>query len=210
MRSYAVTINEFINSRGIKGSISDFVLSEMYLGITDEDDRILVKPIMEYDELESKVFDIKAFKGPRHYEFEYGEYPQAVASITNNIQSALTSSYKAGNLQPTSKVYHILNDDGKITEVSEYFYEGKKYVPNIIKNNYKTKLSNDERYSCNELVWFEVQPVRWVLMDEIDKVWCENFIVQSADMMAIMNTNYVEKYFFSDITPSSLGKVRKR
>ena len=55
MRSYALSVDEFLNSRGVNGCISDLVLSGVYLGKQKKTDKVLLRPIMEYDELESKL-----------------------------------------------------------------------------------------------------------------------------------------------------------
>lgn len=209
MRSYALSVDEFLNSRGVNGCISDLVLSGVYLGKQKKTDKVLLRPIMEYDELESKIDYIESKDGFYNYEMVYGEYPQSVADDTSNIQTVLTTLYNDNGLEPTSKVYHFLGENGEITEVSEYKYEGKKYVPYTISSNYRTKLSNKQRYDYGDLVWFKVEPVSWLMVDDLNIALCKNFIVKDANMVDVMNTNYVENYFFNDIIPSTKGKRRK-
>lgn len=206
MRSYALDPNELVYSRDVKGCISDFVLSGLYLGRVKNDDRIFIRPVLEYDEIDSNMNNViidkkRQFTG----EILYGEYPQSVAMESQN----LTMLFANNKLDLTGKVYHMLNAKKELVAVPEYFYNGKKYVNYIIDNNYKTRLSNKKRYSYNEMVWFEVEPIKWIMSDELDIAICKNFIIKDSDSKTFMNTNYVENYFFNDIVPSDIKNIKK-
>ena len=209
MRSYALSVDEFLNSRGVNGCVSDLVLSGVYLGKQKKTDKVLLRPIMEYDELDSKMDYIESYDGFYNYEMIYGEYPQSVADDSSNIQTILTTLYNDYELELTSKSYHFLRENGDIYEANEYLYKGNKYVPCMIDSNYRTKLSNKKRYDYGNVVWFKVEPVEWLMVDDLNIALCKNFIVRDSNMINIMNTNYVENYFFSDIIPSTIEKDKK-
>ncbi len=206
MKSYGLSLDEFTNSYNLKASMSDFVLSGLYLGEVKNDDRILLRPVLDYDELTEGLNNIVIDK-KRQFDGEilYGEYPQSVV----NESSYLTTLLANNELDPTGKVYHIVNAKKELIEVPEYFHSGKKYVSYVMDNNYKTRLCNKKRYAYNEIVWFEVEPIRWIMSDELESAICKDFIIKDSDMDTFMKNNYVEKYFLNDLVPSDITKSKK-
>lgn len=110
-------------------------------------------------------------------EFEYGEYPQKVAP--KNLQVVLEQAYhnSFSTLKPTGKTYTTdskkYNDyEAKFQaqQFQEYSYtDGKKYVrvkTNSWFDGSKFKLSNGEEYKDGDYVWVEVQPIKWLVVDE--------------------------------------------
>lgn len=110
-------------------------------------------------------------------EFEYGEYPQKVAP--KNLQVVLEQAYHNSftTLKPTGKTYTTdskkYNDyEAKFQaqQFQEYSYtDGKKYVrvkANSWFDGSKFKLSNGEEYKDGDYVWVEVQPIKWLVVDE--------------------------------------------
>ena len=108
-------------------------------------------------------------------EIEYGEYPQQ--AVDKKLQKKLESEYQNQKLIKTGKKYTTdatdSNDYSSIFKPhfhEEYEYNGKRYVRVIAKlYNESTALSNGATVSSGDVVWTEVQPIKW-LVDEASKL----------------------------------------
>ena len=112
-------------------------------------------------------------------EVEYGYYPQEAAS--KDMQEVLESAYRRKSILRTGNYYttdsKIINADYEKfapKQHEEYEYNKKRYVRvevNAYKQNghiypFHTKLSNGERYTSGDIVWVEVQPIKWWVDEE--------------------------------------------
>ena len=113
-------------------------------------------------------------------EVEYGHYPQKAAS--KNMQEILEKEYASGNISETGNKYTTdsvpsekNNADFKPKVHQEYEYKGKRYIRMTATDasssmpyykEKKNRLSNGEVYSCEEFVWIEVEPVKWLVDEE--------------------------------------------
>ena len=94
------------------------------------------------------------------WEVILGRYPQFVASIA--IQDELTKAIYVDPYElssPTGVTYSLGH-----RKVALYHYKGKDYTP-IYTNDPGTVLSNSRTYASEDLTWFKVSPVAW-LVDE--------------------------------------------
>ena len=112
-------------------------------------------------------------------EVEYGYYPQTV--VSKDMQKALEFAYntgtlglkKTGNKYTTDSIeYNDYDTKFMARNHIEYEFEGKRYVRVIMNSCFdgrKITLSNGEDYEDGDVVWVEVEPVKW-LVDERKKI----------------------------------------
>src|SRR5574344_2729613 len=123
-------------------------------------------------------------------EVEYGEYPQQV--VANGSIIYLENAYKYGEMKKTGKIYttdsaNSRNSDADFEpqQYEEYEYDGRKYV-RVEANIYNAKAVNicdDDIYGSNvatvrlsdgvpvmtgDIVWVKVQPIVWLIDDEMN------------------------------------------
>lgn len=114
-------------------------------------------------------------------EFEYGEYPQRVAP--KNLQMVLEQAYQnsfstlklTGKKYTTdSRKYDEYDDKFQAQQFQEYSYTDLKKYVRVKANSYydgnKFTLSNGEEYKDGDYVWVEVQPIKWLVVDENKKI----------------------------------------
>ena len=117
-------------------------------------------------------------------EVEYGYYPQRVATAFK--QGILEDLYQRNRLSPTFNSYHTMGEEDSLIRNNEYEYEGKRYVrikpslayADIYKERQARVLSNTKIYDCDEYVWVEVQPVKW-LVDEKEMIMVSEKLICS-------------------------------
>lgn len=151
-------------------------------------------------------------------EVEYGEYPSKAASI--ELQKNLFDAYSDGRLSLTGKTYTIdskkYNDYTKGFEpinLTEYEYEGKKYVRVMANTSYggnKILLSNNEKYKDGDFVWVEVLPVKWLVDEKNDIAVSEKLLFAGVQFKKERNykgdfestdiKKYLDDYFTADIS----------
>lgn len=128
-------------------------------------------------------------------EVEYGEYPQRAAD--SNLQKALEKAFKKGKLTPTGKTY--TTDSRKYNEYDqpfeaqadiEYEYNGKKYV-RVVANTYYdgqyVQLSNGAKYRDDDVVFVEVEPIKWIVDEEADLAVSKNLLFAGVQFNREMN-----------------------
>src|SRR5574344_379709 len=123
-------------------------------------------------------------------EVEYEEYPQQV--VANGSIIYLENAYKYGEMKKTGKIYttdsaNSRNSDADFEpqQYEEYEYDGRKYV-RVEANIYNAKAVNicdDDIYGSNvatvrlsdgvpvmtgDIVWVKVQPIVWLIDDEMN------------------------------------------
>ena len=106
-------------------------------------------------------------------EIEYGYYPQKVVKGKTEIE--LEKLYISNSLNKTQNKYSTYKDgfiDGvrrNSYENEEYEYNGKRYVRfDLHKNNHNcdTEYVKNPDGKFRDYVWFEVQPVKWLVDEE--------------------------------------------
>ncbi len=108
-------------------------------------------------------------------EVDYGEYPQQ--AVDKRLGEILEREHQARRLKATGKTYTTdsKNPDEyyegfQAMQHSEFEYSGKRYVRVIAKlNDNPTTIANGETVKSGDVVWVEVQPIRW-LVDEKSKL----------------------------------------
>ena len=100
---------------------------------------------------------------------EFDEFPQYVAN--ESTQKKLEQLYDGNMLNKTGKTYSGLG--------IEYELAGHKYVRSKNKHIYsEVLLSDGNEYSCNETVWLEVSPIKW-LVDEENNMLISKYILST-------------------------------
>ena len=116
-------------------------------------------------------------------EIEYGYYPQKV--VKEETKNQLEKLYSSKRLQKTKNSYTTYGENFNhgvrsfTYENEEYEYNGKRYVRfDLDKNsyNYDTEYVRNPDGSIRNYVWFEVQPVKW-LVDEEHKLMVTDKII---------------------------------
>ena len=151
-------------------------------------------------------------------EVEYGYYPQDLAS--KEMQENLETAYKNRNLLKTTNTYSVFDKilNGKIiaSEVDEYEYMGKRYVR--VDGKYarydEFELSNGETYNRKDSVWFEVQPVKWLVNEKTNSMITEKLIfsgvpfhdsqrVDPIDITYTVMQKFIDYFFAKDLEQSN-------
>ena len=151
-------------------------------------------------------------------EVEYGYYPQDLAS--KEMQENLETAYKNRNLLKTTNTYSVFDKilNGKIiaSEVDEYEYMGKRYVR--VDGKYarydEFELSNGETYNRKDSVWFEVQPVKWLVNEKTNSMITEKLIfsgvpfhdsqrVDPIDITYTVMQIFIDNFFTKDLEQSN-------
>jgi len=103
-------------------------------------------------------------------EIEYGFYPQT--AVSKEMQGELEDNYQSKNVVETDRYYRVVsksyNDNFKRVfeniEYKEYEYKGKRYVRVIAAPCYiSVELSNGQEYRGKDIVWIEVEPIKWFI-----------------------------------------------
>ena len=151
-------------------------------------------------------------------EVEYGYYPQDLAS--KEMQENLETAYKNRNLLKTTNTYSVFDKilNGKMIAsiVDEYEYMGKRYVR--VDGEYarydEFELSNGETYNRKDSVWFEVQPVKWLVNEETNSMITEKLIfsgvpfhdsqrVDPIDITYTVMQKFIDYFFAKDLEQSN-------
>ena len=151
-------------------------------------------------------------------EVEYGYYPQDLAS--KEMQENLETAYKNRNLLKTTNTYSVFDKilNGKMIAsiVDEYEYKGKRYVR--VDGEYarydEFELSNGETYNRKDSVWFEVQPVKWLVNEETNSMITEKLIfsgvpfhdsqrVDPIDITYTVMQKFIDYFFAKDLEQSN-------
>ncbi|MEE3342709.1 MAG: hypothetical protein VZS44_01305 [Bacilli bacterium] len=142
----------------------------------------IILPVIKSSSLFKYLFP-KGNKNNGILEVEFGEYPQNMAST--DLQIELTRMLSFDQLNKTDRKYYLKDDDEKNEEkfsddnviaYDEYEYNGKRYVCVDVENapiasmNYLNK-------SKTKKVWYEVQPLKWIIDPERELFICKNGIL---------------------------------
>ena len=173
---------------------------------------------------EDKKIDFESFVTADTYCAYFGTYPQDVA--TN--QDELETEYQNDNLKRTGKHHTHLStlENGNLvtTKYEEYEYLGKTYIRMIIdKDLINTSdeltedyvvLSDGNEYKFGSPVWIEVEPIRWLKLDDkrlvsekilFSKKFNSNRNYQG-DFEATILYNYLNTSFKKEITDNILSQ----
>lgn len=153
------------------------------------------------------------------YEFEYGEYPQTVAS--SEISSLLELLFQSNCLNCTGKTYvtdRISFEDCKSSFKPrphfEYLYKGKKYIRFVNYMNYDVvTLSDGRKVYPSEVLWIMVEPIVWDFDKDDELAISKNILLSGIQFKHdrdyqgdFANTDikkYIDNYFSNDISISS-------
>ena len=162
------------------------------------------------------------FKFVNKHEFEYGEYPQTVASLEESRR--LTAMFDAGILSKSGKVYTV--DGTGIDEeeeeyttrtLEEYTYNGDKYVRiKSVSNSYGEYLSDNRKISREEDYWVKVEPITWYYDEDKKVAYTKKALISGVQFNNsnrydgnFLFTNmkkYLVDVFSNDIKPKSVFK----
>lgn len=117
---------------------------------------------------------------------EYGFYPRNIVSET--IKNKLNHLYEHNHLKESGNIYtsDSINYNNTTTDFTpiehkEYELEGKRYIRvkiNVYFESNYFKLSDGKIYRNGDIVWLEVEPIKW-LIDEENKVMITEEIIVS-------------------------------
>lgn len=129
-----------------------------------------VRPILEGASISNFTKD----EDDAHVTF-YLEYLQDAAP--GLLQQELETAYVANILKSEELPLNDTLADKISTNLNHvvYYYKGKKYVRGIVKPYFKDKellLSNGETYKENDVVWIEVEPIKWFVFENENKETC--------------------------------------
>ena len=143
-------------------------------------------------------------------EVEYGYYPQK--AVSKDMQEMLEKEYKNGTILETKNNY--TTDSASVVYGEEmpfqpqihqeYEYNGKNYVRVKANSDFadefelfgeddKFQLSNGESYKDGDIVWVEVQPVKW-LVDEEAHIMITEKIIFAGVQFNKENNYYTEDF----------------
>lgn len=135
-------------------------------------------------------------------EVEYGHYPQSAAS--KEMQEQLEQAYKEEKCKKTGNTYTtnanaLSSDDNSFSpqKNEEYEFDGKKYIRLECKEDCFHTFSNGERYKEGDVVWIEVEPIKWLVDTETQKMITEKVIftgLQYKDM-----EKFIDEYFSKEL-----------
>ena len=172
-----------------------------------------IRPFTTYSEIKDEAKIIETYVYPKvfldevYHIIEYGEYPQDIADndkqillekmFNNNLlnRTGRTFSRDIGN---PSKGMYCIEDD-------EYEYDGNKYI-RVENLNIGSTLSNGQNANASHY-WIKVQPVKWVVDVNDDKVWSDKILIggvaYNGSITACYENTYIssfmDHYFTRDI-----------
>lgn len=127
-------------------------------------------------------------------EVEYGFYPQQAVSL--RLQQDLEFAFRIGLLQKTGCTYTTDSVDYDKYGTSfcavqhvEYEYHGKRYVRVTANCSFDYRLSNGEKCSNGDVVWVEVQPIKWLVDERRHVMLCEKIVFAGVQFHEISNYN---------------------
>ena len=145
-----------------------------------------IRPCIKISDIKSipRNKDSKLTYSCGEYQVFYGYYPRKV--VETMIQEELECLYNKNDLIETGNSYTIdLNDSNNTTDkfeplkLKEYEYEGKRYVRLSIRSVYKglsIMLSDNISRKAGSYVWFEVEPVKWIVDDDAKIMYTKEVI----------------------------------
>ena len=138
-------------------------------------------------------------------EIEYGEYPQKV--VSKDLQQELNFAQEKGLISVTSKEYTVdsrkyddYDEIFKFIHLSEYEYNGKKYVKIKANTCYDGKsitLSTGDEYKDGDYVWVEVLPIKWLVDEESGIAISEKILF--AGIQFEQNKIFTSNFEYTDI-----------
>lgn len=154
-------------------------------------------------------------------QIEYGEYPQK--AVDN--QTAQMLFKRISHLKETGKeyvvdyVYDSTTNSYTEKTAKEYSFYGKKYVYVPYKNDYRIRLTNDNHYQKDIMLWIEVCPISWIV-DKQNKQLISKSIISSGIPFTFDNHYddhfdhsflywYLNHYFIKEIIPSNEVDISK-
>ncbi len=158
---------------------------------SSENNKVGVRPIFKYNSKTKLAYSSDEVK-----EFNFGEYPQVIAS--DDVARQLEDIYKSKDLGKVSKTLFKTGRSYTISDserLEEYEYEGKHYVRVISKND--CLLSNGKKAMKGKAYWIEVKPISWII--DGDLAICKN-IIASGMNYHYAKDKFINKYLASEMT----------
>ncbi|MBR3890574.1 MAG: ATP-binding protein [Bacilli bacterium] len=158
---------------------------------SSENNKVGVRPIFKYNSKMKLSYSSDEVK-----EFNFGEYPQVIAS--DDVSRQLEDIYKSKELGKVSKTLFKTGRGYTISDserLEEYEYEGKYYVRVISKND--CLLSNGKKATKGKAYWIEVKPILWII--DGDLAICKN-IIASGMNYHYAKDKFINKYLASEMT----------
>ncbi len=197
-------------------SCDQYQLIESYKG------HLPIRPVLYFPNRKVSKENLNFDWEQKIYWWEYGEYPQFVLDENNqlerNIIEVLNQKLCMQSLDKTGKTYCFYqskkNTPCSINYVSEYVYEGKKYIP-LVANGIKTGalLSTGEKIVDFKLYWLKVEPIVWLYDEEKDLFISEHALVSGPSFDFVKEGNgfeatemyeYIHNHLKKDIIPSQI------
>ena len=144
------------------------------------------------------VLEIK--KVPNRRSIRFGEYPQTVETNENIIKELNT--FQNPNVQPTGRDFWIDNN----YQVSEYEYNGQKYVAVRSKNNRHDLLHDGTPVEDGKLYWVKVEPLTWYVSNDGKLLICVDAILSGVRFWYDLNETDVNKSNMYDFLNNKMLK----
>lgn len=171
--------------------------------------KVFARPVFSYallSEIPVNVDGIKKRAVDGVLEVEYGYYPQTAPS--NEIQKKLEDLFQTKKLKKSNNTYTIgaLGDSKsnslRFCKELEYEYKNKYYVRMECKCDnsvYRLKLSNGESYGQFDVIWFEVEPVKWLVSEDRKLMISEKLLFSGVpfgkkNSFYTFKNSYIKKY----------------
>lgn len=159
-------------------------------------------PTLKYSEVKEKCIYLE-----NSDEYIYGEYPQTV--VEEEYQSELEKLYLQNRLSKTNRVYtiNVGMDIFVPYQIDEYVYNDEKYVRvyakhNIKESDYFDELSDGRVFIEGDVFWVKVEPVKWILDVENDKLLAKYNLIGNIQYKDI--EYYINKYLSKELIGQSI------
>ncbi len=173
-----------------------------YVIVHDSDRIISVRPALSFSSIDDILTNANSKRAKDGIlEVEYGFYPQYAPK--SYIQRKLNREYENGRLKKTGNTFTINdgdNEDFYAKNIDEYEYKGKRYVRMFeykIRMYNVRKLLNKKIYKPTDIVWIEVEPVKWLVDEKNGIMLSEKLLFSGVEFFDIKM--YIDKYFSRDL-----------
>lgn len=156
-------------------------------------------------------------------EIEYGHYPRK--AVTSDLYFELENCHRYNQLTKTGNKYRTdylqyfsesVQDIIDNYDPYEYEYKGKKYVRvNPTPHDHNLLLSNGEKHNPDNIIWVEVEPVKWLVDEKTNIMITEEIIASGVDFGHSLYTGnfenteikkYIDKYLSTELFQNIVKK----
>ena len=222
------------NWRDFNETIMVILSEDSQVEIKDKNDtEVAVRVVMDYKSLDDVYTNGQVNVQIGNVEFEYGYYPQTVA--TREIQDKLEKSYYLNELNETGNYYTIYKKmydsagnyiSSEKEMLKEYEYNGKRYVRVEADSCHDDglylegdfKLSDGLFHNNGEFIFIEVEPIKWIYNKDTGLIVSKNLLIAGIDYDKIkefLNTDFIKEikqdsvFYYSNEESFDLGEVEK-